>query len=63
MSIDAVQAGIAIWAVGTPIGGFDAMTAAHARAVDAVVVTANTKHFGRVPGLLLDNWLGASAGH
>ena len=49
-------------AVGTPIGDFDEMIAAHALAVDAVVVTDNTKHFARVPGLVLDNWLRAPAG-
>ncbi|MDQ0072514.1 tRNA(fMet)-specific endonuclease VapC [Variovorax boronicumulans] len=44
---------------GTPIGDFDEMIAAHALAVGAVIVTDNTKHFARVPGLVLDNWLRA----
>jgi tRNA(fMet)-specific endonuclease VapC len=48
---------------GTPIGDFDEMIAAHALATGAVVVTDNTRHFARVPGLVLDNWLRASPGH
>jgi tRNA(fMet)-specific endonuclease VapC len=42
---------------GTPIGGFDALIAAHALAIDVALVTNNTKHFGRVHGLRLDNWV------
>ncbi len=42
---------------GTPIGDFDEMIAAHALAIGAVVVTDNTKHFMRVPGLVIENWL------
>jgi len=48
---------------GTPIGDFDEMIAAHALAVGAVVVTDNTRHFKRVPGLVLDNWLRSPTGH
>lgn len=48
-------------ASGTPIGDFDEMIAAHALAVDAVVVTDNTRHFKRVPGLVVENWLRSSA--
>ena len=44
-------------AQGLPIGDFDEMIAAHALAVGAVVVTDNTRHFSRVPGLVLENWL------
>ena len=42
---------------GEPIGDFDEMIAAHALAAGAVVVTDNTRHFARVPGLALENWL------
>ncbi len=42
---------------GTPIGDFDEMIAAHALAVGAVVVTDNTRHFSRVAGLVIENWL------
>ena len=48
---------------GTPIGDFDEMIAAPALAIGAVVVTDNTRHFTRVPGLLLENWLRPAAGH
>jgi tRNA(fMet)-specific endonuclease VapC len=43
--------------VGTPIGDFDEMIAAHALALNATLVTDNIKHFERVPGLNLENWL------
>ncbi len=42
---------------GKPIGDFDEMIAAHALAVGAVVVTDNTRHFSRVAGLVIENWL------
>lgn len=48
---------------GLPIGDFDEMIAAHALAVGAVVVTDNVRHFSRVPGLVLENWLRPGAGH
>lgn len=44
---------------GTPIGDFDEMIAAHALSLGAVLVTDNTRHFERVEGLLLENWLRA----
>lgn len=46
----------ALLAQGTPIGGNDAMIAAHALAVDATLVSNNTRHFGKVPNLRLENW-------
>lgn len=48
---------------GQPIGDFDEMIAAHALAAGAVVVTDNVKHFSRVSGLVIDNWLRDVAGH
>jgi tRNA(fMet)-specific endonuclease VapC len=42
---------------GTPIGPNDLLIAAHARALDLMVVTANTREFSRVPDLRVDNWL------
>jgi tRNA(fMet)-specific endonuclease VapC len=42
---------------GTPIGDFDALIAAHALALDLTLVTNNTKHFSRVDGLRIDNWV------
>jgi tRNA(fMet)-specific endonuclease VapC len=41
---------------GRPIGPNDLLIAATARAHDLVLVTANTREFGRVPGLRLDDW-------
>lgn len=43
--------------VGTPLGSMDLMIAAHARSLDAILVTNNQKHFRRVPGLRLTNWI------
>ncbi len=42
---------------GTPIGNNDLLIAAHARSVDAVMVTNNTREFNRVPDLTVENWL------
>jgi tRNA(fMet)-specific endonuclease VapC len=42
---------------GKPIGGNDNLIAAHARAVDAIIVTANVDEFKRVRGLKVENWL------
>lgn len=44
---------------GRPIGPNDLFIAAHALALDAVLVSANIKEFSRVPGLKLENWLTA----
>lgn len=42
---------------GTPIGDFDEMIAAHALALGAVLVTDNVRHFERVEGLVVENWV------
>lgn len=42
---------------GTPIGPYDVLIAAQARRRNAVLVTANTREFARVPGLKLENWM------
>jgi len=42
---------------GTPIGGMDMQIAAHARSLNAVVVTNNMRHFERVPDLKIENWV------
>ncbi len=47
----------ALEAAGTPIGGNDLLIAAHALALDLIVVTDNVREFGRVPGLKVENWL------
>lgn len=43
--------------VGRPIGSNDLFIAAHARAIGATIVTANTEEFKRVRGLTVENWL------
>lgn len=43
--------------VGRPIGSNDLLIAAHACAVGATIVTANTGEFKRVRGLKVENWL------
>jgi len=42
---------------GEPIGTFDTLIAAHALACGLTLVTNNTKHFQRVAGLRLANWI------
>jgi tRNA(fMet)-specific endonuclease VapC len=42
---------------GTPISGNDMLIAAHALALDATLVSANTREFARIEGLKLENWL------
>ncbi len=42
---------------GTPIGDLDEMIAAHALALGVSLVTDNTRHFERVEGLALENWV------
>lgn len=42
---------------GTPIGSLDTLIAAHALALDCILVTNNQKEFGRVPGLKTANWV------
>ena len=42
---------------GTPIGPNDLLIAAHARALDLTVVTANMREFSRVPDLRVESWL------
>ena len=41
---------------GTPIGAFDTLVASQALSRGLVVVTNNTRHFGQVAGLKVENW-------
>ncbi len=42
---------------GQPIGANDLWIAAHARSLNTILVSNNTKEFERVPELNLENWL------
>ena len=44
-------------AKGRRIGDFDEMVAAHALALGSTLVTDNVRHFSRVSGLKVENWL------
>ena len=44
---------------GSLIGPNDLLIAAHARATDLILVTANVREFARVPKLRIENWLNA----
>lgn len=41
---------------GVPLEDFDIAIAAHALAIDATLVSGNTKHMKRIRGLLLEDW-------
>ncbi len=41
---------------GQPIGRYDTLVAAQALGLGLTVVTNNTRHFSRVPGLAVENW-------
>ena len=42
---------------GNIIGGLDMQIAAHARSLDMILITNNTKEFARVDNLVIDNWV------
>jgi tRNA(fMet)-specific endonuclease VapC len=46
----------ALMAKGTMIGANDLFIAAHARSLGLTLVTNNSREFGRVDGLQLENW-------
>ena len=39
------------------IGANDMLIAAHAKALDLIIVTNNTREFNRVEGLKIENWV------
>lgn len=41
---------------GEPIGVYDTLVAAQALRLGLTVVTNNTRHFSKVPGLAVENW-------
>ena len=54
---DAVGFFLELESAGTPIGNMDTLIAASALADGCVIVTHNTDHFGRVPGLSIQDWM------
>lgn len=42
---------------GRSVGAMDLLIAAHAMALDAILVTGNEREFSYVPGLKIENWL------
>jgi tRNA(fMet)-specific endonuclease VapC len=48
---------VALEEMGTVIGANDLLIAAHAIALDAVLISDNVREFERVPGLRIENWL------
>ena len=42
---------------GQPIGEMDTLNAAHALAAGLILMTHNTRHFERIPGLKLEDWI------
>jgi tRNA(fMet)-specific endonuclease VapC len=44
-------------AAGTPISNNDMLIAAHALALDCILVTDNVREFSRIDGLAVENWL------
>ena len=53
---EAADIRVAVEQSGTPIGPYDVLIAAQARRRAALLVTANTREFIRVPGLQTVNW-------
>lgn len=45
---------------GLPIGAYDVMIAGHARSAGLALVTNNTREFGRVAGLQIEDWTSSS---
>lgn len=50
------EVAVALATRGQPIGLFDTLVAAQALSRGLTVVTNNVRHFGRVPGLVVENW-------
>jgi tRNA(fMet)-specific endonuclease VapC len=42
--------------LGTPVGPLDVLIAGQARARKMVLITHNTREFGRIPGLRIEDW-------
>ena len=61
VAIDYADIRFTLERAGTPIGNHDLFIAAHARSLGLVLVTHNLREFARVPGLQVEDWMGAAA--
>jgi tRNA(fMet)-specific endonuclease VapC len=57
VALEAAKIHQALKKMGLSIGPADELIAAQAITLGAVLVTINTKHFEKVPGLKLENWV------
>jgi tRNA(fMet)-specific endonuclease VapC len=55
-AVEAAQIRCELARKGQPIGPYDILIAAHARSLSAILVTHNTREFGRVDGLRWEDW-------
>ncbi|MBK1720475.1 hypothetical protein CKO27_23135 [Thiocystis violacea] len=55
-SIEAAKIRCELTRKGQPIGHYDTLIAAHARSLNAILITHNTREFARVEGLQLEDW-------
>lgn len=55
-SVEAAEIRCALARLGQLIGHYDILIAAHARSLGAILVTHNTREFGRVERLRLEDW-------
>ncbi len=55
-AVEAAQIRCELAREGQPIGPYDILIAAHARSLAAILVTHNTREFGRVEGLQWEDW-------
>jgi tRNA(fMet)-specific endonuclease VapC len=56
IAIEAARLRAALASVGTPIGPYDLLIAATAAIHNLTVITCNTGEFGRIPGLVVQDW-------
>jgi len=56
-SLEAAKVRAELEKKGKGIGPYDTLIAGHALALGAILITSNTREFGRVRGLKLENWI------
>lgn len=55
-AIEAAQIRCELARKGQPIGPYDTLIAAHARSLEAILISHNTREFGRVEHLQVEDW-------